>query len=99
MIAASRPGLLVGHCEQCCNFLMGQKVDLCARVMFGGDCQHTLDLSRPGRHLVGGKVKEGSDCSQPGISAARRNTPALLQVVEERADQWGTDVFECNAIR
>src|SRR5262249_47679864 len=42
---------------------------------------------------------EGSDGCQPAVATASRDTPILLQVVEERPDQRSIDILERDAIR
>jgi hypothetical protein len=56
-----------------------------------------LDLRGLGWGLKRGILKKGTDGRQAEIATPRRNAAALLHLSEERHDQRGVNVGECQA--
>src|SRR5450759_4875933 len=104
MIAASKPGVLVGSGQQGVDFRATQEMDQSSSVSFSGYSEHALDLRGMGRLFVRGVLKEGADGGQPQIAAAGRNwgplgqrTPKIEIPAEHRAGS--TRITSASAIR
>ena len=51
-----------------------------------------------GRHLIGGEAEERPDRGEAKVAGARADAPCLLDLGQERGDERGVDLLECQPI-
>ncbi|SAL75430.1 hypothetical protein AWB69_09311 [Caballeronia udeis] len=98
-IALAAPRIGVGCIEQGTYFVSGEEADQRAFVTLHRDCKNLLDRAKRLRDSGRSVVQKRANGGQSEIAAADAVVAVHFEVVEERKDQWGIKIIECQALR
>ena len=99
VVAPTRQGAQVRGAQEGIDLLTREKPDLRLAAALAGNGQHSLNLCRVVWHLEGRVPKERANGSQAQVAAAGTDAATVLQVLQERGDQRGIDLFELQVLR